>query len=70
MELGGLLIGCKLNFSTFGVLIRQSILKVSTFNSLGFGLVSLGWLQAQTLALVTRCGVWGCRWVIIIWVNG
>ena len=31
------LIGCKLNFSTLGPLIRQSILKVSTFISLGFG---------------------------------
>ena len=32
---GVLLIGCKLDFSTFGVLIRWSILKVSTF-FLGF----------------------------------
>ena len=31
------LIGCRLNFSTFGVLLRVSILKVSTFISLGFG---------------------------------
>ena len=35
------LIGCKLSFSTLGVLIRWSVLKVSTFVSLGFGPVSV-----------------------------
>ena len=40
------LIGCKLNFSTFGVLIRMSILKVSTFISLGFGPVRYDMLKA------------------------
>ena len=38
---GLLVIGCKLSFSTFGVLTRWSILKVSTLVSLGFGPVSL-----------------------------
>ena len=39
------LIGCKLNFSTAGgVFIRQSILKVSTSISLGFGpVIGVGW---------------------------
>ena len=36
-----LLTGSKPNFSTYGLLIRQFILKVSTFMSLGFGPVSL-----------------------------
>ena len=36
------LVGCRLNFSTCGVLIRYSILKVSTFISLDFGPVSVG----------------------------
>ena len=50
MVIGKVLIGCKLNFSTFGPLIRKSILRVSTFISLGFGPVRVSLGLSQTIS--------------------